>query len=513
MGSALILAGRVSAQLVFEPQLVGSSSGAAVSPRLDRGDLDGDGDLDVVFSTDVDSVAFGYEVFLNDGTGDLAFSSAVGVSQAIKGLRLTDLDDDGDVDLLTAQGPSINLRRGAGNGTFAMPEVVYTAAAGNVTQLEVADLTGDELPDLIAIQAGVVLLLPGQGDGTVLAPVTIANVAPQLAYAARPADLDADGVTDVVVLARDFAQPTQPVSVAHVYLGTLNGGFSFVESYIMGDLADIALGALDDDGLPDLACASKIGVSVWMSQGAGDFETPLVLATSAFDSGVAVADFDADGHDDVASVCKATSELVFWHSDGVGGLTEGLRLSGADPLGITGKSPLYVRPLLPAEMNGDGKLDLLRTAGDEFGQVHVSVFPNHTYAPTEPFLDQGHALADPGFAGMLLATPILLAEGTMQAGTPVHLHVLRHGVESDHAWLVLGSSALNAPLFGGTLVPSPNMLVGPLVLPSPDSSIDISTTMPAGVPSGSQFWMQAWFVPTNGFQDHAATSGVRLTAP
>src|SRR4029453_5695508 len=131
---------------------------------------------------------------------------------------------------------------------------------------------------------------------------------------------------------------------------------------------------------------------------------------SAYDTGLAVADFDDDGHDDVASVCKATSELVFWHSDGVGALTEGLRLSGPDPLGITGKSPLNVRPLMAAEMNGDDKLDLLRTAGDPFGQVHVSAFPNHTYAPTEPFLDQGHALAAPGFAGMLLATPILFAE-------------------------------------------------------------------------------------------------------
>ena len=141
MSFALILAGRLSAQLVFEPQLVGSSSGAAVSPRLDRGDVDGDGDLDVVFSTDVDSVAFGYEIFLNDGTGDLAFSSATSVSLAIKGLRLADVDGDTDVDLLLAQGSSINLRRGAGDGTFGIPQVVYTAASGNVTQLEVAGVS------------------------------------------------------------------------------------------------------------------------------------------------------------------------------------------------------------------------------------------------------------------------------------------------------------------------------------------------------------------------------------
>jgi len=513
MSSALILAGKLSAQLVFEPQLVGSSSGASASPRLDRGDLDGDGDLDVVFSTDVDSVTFGYEVFLNDGDGGLSAASSTPVSMAIKGLKLADLDGDDDLDLILAQGASINLRPGAGNGTFGVPQVVYTASSGTVTQLWAGDITGDHVTDLIAIQSGLVLLLTGQGNGTVLAPATLADVTPQIAYGVRKCDLDDDGQADLIVLARDVSQPTQPFSVAHVYLAADGGGFSLTDSYVMGDLADLAFGALDGDGLPDMACASKTGVRVWMSHGSGDFESPLVLATSAYDTGVAMADFDDDGLDDIASISRDTAEVVFWHSDGLGALTEGLRLSGADPLGITGKSPLNTRPLQAAEMNGDGKPDLLRTAGDAFGQVHLSVFPNHTYAPTEPFLDEGHALADPGFAGMLLATPILFAEGTLQAGATVHIHVLRHGVEPDHAWLVLGFSALNAPLFGGTLVPSPNMLIGPLILPSPDSEIDLSSTMPSGVPSGSQFWLQAWFVPTTGFQDYAASSGLRLTAP
>ena len=511
--SALILAGRVSAQLVFEPQLVGNSTEGAYSPRLDCGDIDGDGDLDVVFSFDVDSVDMGYEVFLNDGTGQLAPASVTKISQTIKGLRLVDLDGDHNLDLVTANGPAIKLRRGAGNATFGPAELVYHTPSGDATQVDVADLTGDGLPDVIVFEGGVVSLLPGHGDGTVLAPVTLANVAPLIAYGVRTADLDGNGVTDVVVLARDVSQPTQLFCVAYVYLGAVGGSYSFAESYPMGDLADVALGALDNDGLPDMVCASTTGVSVWLSLGAGDFQAPLALTSSPYDTGLAVADYDADGAVDVASVCTATHELVFWHGDGHGVLTEGLRLSGADPLGIPGKSPLNTRPLRAADMNGDGRLDLLRTGGDEFGQVHVSVFPNHTYAPTEPFLDQGHALADPGFAGMLLATPILLAEGTMQAGTTVHLITLRHGVESDLALLVLGFDDLLAPFHGGTLVPDPSLLIGPLVFPSLTSSIDLASTIPLDVPPGMQFWLQAWFVPTSGFQDYAATSAVRLTAP
>ena len=64
------------------------------------------------------------------------------------------------------------------------------------------------------------------------------------------------------------------------------------------------------------------------------------------------------------------------------------------------------------------------------------------------------------------------------------------------------------------MVPTPSIVIGPLVVPGFDSVADVSTNMPAGVPPGMQFWLQAWFPPSEAFQHHySATSGVRLTAP
>jgi len=521
-GSALLLVARASAQLVFEPQLVGGSAGGTYTPRLDLGDVDGDGDLDAVFSTDTDSVLHAYEVMLNDGSGDLGTASAVSVSPGIKSLRLLDFDGNTVLDLLTGQGSSIYLRRGQGNGTFAAPELIHSSPGPAVARLEVEDLTGDGVLDLVALQGGAITLLPSLGNGSIGPPVAVGSVAPHVAYAARAADLDGNGAIDLVVSARDLTVPSQPATAMHVLLGQQGGGFNEWGTYILGDLADLELVALEGDAVLDMVCSSTSGVEVWLGLGTGGFLPPTVLNPGQYGTGLAVGDFDDDGRADLASVYQPSRELVFWRQDALG-LHENLRLSHADPLYVAGEPPLATRPLRAADMDGDGRLDLVRTANDEFSQVHVSVFRNHTYGPDEPFLDLGHALSDPGWAGlsaaggmpgMFLATPILLAEGTLEAGTQVKVHVLRHGVEPTQAWIVLGYDEYMAPAWGGgTLVPSPNLLIGPLTLPAFESVVTIPTTMPAGVPTGSQFWLQAWFPPADDFQDYSATSGVRVTAP
>ena len=120
-------------------------------------------------------------------------------------------------------------------------------------------------------------------------------------------------------------------------------------------------------------------------------------------------------------------------------------------------------------------------------EILLHVFRNHTYATGSSFADLGHWLADPGWGtgstdgipGQLLATPILLADGSMQAGEDVSFRVLRHGVEPDHAFLVVGTSEQWAPFHGGTLVPAPSFLVGPLVLPGFNGEATLEAKVPA----------------------------------
>ena len=509
-----------AAQLVFEPQVVGSPTGATYSPRLDLGDLDGDGDLDAVVFTGSDSLFYAYEVLLNDGTGALAPASKVPVTEGFNALRLADLDGDDRLDLISAHGDAVRLRRGQGDGSFGAPQVIYTPTSPTVFRIEVAELTGDAHPDLVALQGGLVAVLPGVGDGSLAAPIPVADLLTEAAYAARAADLDGDGAVDLVVLARDDSAPGAPTSKAHVFLATGAGGFTTAGVYDLGANADIELLLLDDDDIPDLASASHDGLAIRRGLGTGDFESATLLDAGAFETGLTGADFDGDGDLDLAAVDPATVELVFWQGT-EGEFEPGLRLSGTDPLGIEGEAPFVLRALQAADMDGDGRPDVVRIAGDTFGQVLVSVFRNHTYGRDDAFLDLGHALADPGLVspgdvdvpGLLLATPILLADGSLQPGTLAQFSVLRHGVESDHAWLVLGLGAQLQPLHGGTLVPSIDGLVGPLAFSTFNGVAELPTVMPTDMPSGFQFWLQAWFVPSAPQQDFAATSAVLCTVP
>lgn len=80
------------------------------------------------------------------------------------------------------------------------------------------------------------------------------------------------------------------------------------------------------------------------------------------------------------------------------------------------------------------------------------------------------------------------------------------------AWLLLGFSQLLAPFKGGVMAPFPDVALGPLPT-GPAGSIVLSTTWPAGVPSGASVWTQFWIVDAVAPFGYAASNGLRATAP
>ena len=518
--SSSLLACPGAAQLVFEPQLLDAAAGGNYAPRVDLGDVDLDGDTDAVAATNFDGF-LGYEVLLNDGTGELQTSSQVSTSDELSSVQLLDFDADGKHDLLSAGGDALRLRRGLAGALFGDAEVLVTSAGGTLNRFLAAEFTGDTLPDVLALERHRIVFLPGKPGGTVGPALADVDVAPLIPYAARIGNLDGVGPPDLIVLAHDLPGPPSPTGVALALLVAPGGSITVQSVDRIGLNLDAELAELTGDGLPDLATASSSGVELRPGKGGGFFGAAIVLDRHAFETGITLGDFDSDGHLDIAAVEVSTGELVFWRGNGTGAFVENLRVSGADPFQGEPEPPDGLRPLKAAEMNEDGRTDVVRTAGDVFGRILLHVFRNHTYASDSSFFDLGHWLADPGFGmgssdgipGLLLATPILLADGGMQGGEDVSFRVLRHGVEPDHAWLVVGTSALSAPFHGGTLVPAPTFLVGPIVLPGFNGEATLETTVPAGLPPGTQLWMQAWFMPANQFEDYSSTSALRITAP
>lgn len=162
---------------------------------LTLGDLDADGDLDVVTGPDQTGNT---EVLRNDGTGVFSAIGSLPLSDATA-QYLVDLDDDGDLDLLhrAAAGSSSRMARNNGNGTFAPPTTLPFGVA-----LPPCDLNADGNLDLVAqllSPAGMQVHL-GTNTGTFTAQpaVTFVGGGNQAGLRLALADADGDQVTDVV---------------------------------------------------------------------------------------------------------------------------------------------------------------------------------------------------------------------------------------------------------------------------------------------------------------------------
>lgn len=122
------------------------------------------------------------------------------------------------------------------------------------------------------------------------------------------------------------------------------------------------------------------------------------------------------------------------------------------------------------------------------------------------YLDLGFGLAGSG------AAPMLGASGYMFPGEPIVLQV-SGGPAGGFAILVLGPSAAFAPLLGGTLVPAPGAVLPPLPLDGAGALALPPLVWPGVLPSGTQFFAQAWLPDPGGPSGFAATNGLRATTP
>jgi len=123
---------------------------------------------------------------------------------------------------------------------------------------------------------------------------------------------------------------------------------------------------------------------------------------------------------------------------------------------------------------------------------------------------QPHRRQERGLAGGT-GIPHLLGAGTLEAGTPLSL-ALTHAPPSSLAQLVPGLCATWAPLKGGTLVPSPDILLPALPLDA-GGALLLESTWPAGLPPGTSVFIQAWVADPAGPQGFAASGALRASAP
>ena len=296
---------------------------AATSANISFGDLDGDGNLDIVLAKGrhwplVDRVLIG------DGRGGIRTAYDLGTaSDRSYSARLADLDGDGSLDVVIsndAPDPKLTyLNDGKGRfrvgSSFGRPE-------WNTRNASVADMNGDGLPDIVVANRSDQPDSPNYICFNRARGRFDADCVPVALYPTTtitPADMNGDGQMDLVAPHRDGGQ-------SYVHLGAAGGTFSAERRIPFGPagarIRIAEVGDFNGDGLPDIVAADEqTGVAVYFQVRGGGFSPASVIAGPAVvPYALAVADLNDDRKLDViVGHVEAPSTAFF--NDGTGQFT------------------------------------------------------------------------------------------------------------------------------------------------------------------------------------------------
>lgn len=272
---------------------------------IDVADINGDGVPDVVGGFD-NFDASPNNLFWTLGRGDGSFRPAtlsdVGDTNAdVTALAASDVNGDGNIDIVANDQSELVARLGRGNGTFAQP-LRSGNGSRNDRSVLVADFTGDGIVDVVTtvqtgtedVAAGQIRLQKGAGDGTFTLNqfrVVDSNLA-----SGTQADLNGDGRPDIVTAGTGGFDGGR--NALWVLLTTPGGLLGTPTPYI-GPYAQVDTADLDLDGDEDIATTAFDTVDMYLNDGSGAF--PRVTGIIAAGDLGGVADLNGDDSPDVMS--------------------------------------------------------------------------------------------------------------------------------------------------------------------------------------------------------------------
>ncbi len=333
--------------------------------QVEIADVNGDGHRDIVAIGDPDNDDTVLSISLGDGAGRFLGRSEMVIGVDARLLAVGDVDGDGDVDVVTSENgtdyrhSAVQILLNSGTGAFVVDKVYVLENAFGVSALRLADVDRDGTLDIVTSSGSGEQVLLGLGDGQFrLLPRQQVGRATTMVVG----DLNGDAIPDLV------SSHDQGIVVS---LGDGTGAFDNRTTYA-GSAGSIAIGDIDGDGDVDIAFPKLAGVSLLWNDGVGSFttRTSIDLEVSGLRS-IVLSDLNGDRHLDIILTKGGYPNAPYFGGDGIivlfgNGLGEfsdrGIYEIVRDP-----------RAIVVGDLNEDGAPDLIATSDYFLDAISVAL--------------------------------------------------------------------------------------------------------------------------------------------
>lgn len=337
--------------------------------HYDVGDIDNDGDLDLVGNVENNVYVKKLIYKLNDGLGNFGPDQSIRENLTeIKAIKLGDLDNDNRLDLIVAIRNNnsseyfgdLSWYKNSATLTFtSMPNVDLNVRM--IGQIDAVDLNNDGYNDIVTFSnSHRTTTYQNSGTATFGAPKypAAANLSASSAVAG---DIDGDGAVDLVMSSLGEGKIYWYKNTNNVY------GNQIIVSHNAANAKKVAIADLDGDGYTDIVSISGPSTSGYADKvswyknldGLGNFGPQINIPIGIYDSpdGLVVYDVDADGDMDIVTSLtnwpSAGDKIVWYANNGTGGFATA-QIIGAGPNGVTS--------VKNADLDNDGDYDLVCTS-------------------------------------------------------------------------------------------------------------------------------------------------------